>query len=187
MGALPILRMGHPLLRERARELAREEILSQEIQRLIADMHETMRLANGLGLAAPQVGMSVRLALVEVPENSVRYPGAAAYPFGVYINPRVKVLEAQTQGYWEGCLSVPGLRGYVERARKIEVKYLDENAEPRTLVAEGFPATVFQHEFDHLDGKLFVDRLASTAKLAFLDEFIEFHDPHQGQYGTRED
>ena len=187
MAVREILRLGHPILRERARALTRAEILSAEIQELIEDMRETMQAANGLGLAAPQVGASLRIALVEIPENPVRYPDAQPFTLGIYINPQVKILDAGEQGYWEGCLSVPGLRGYVLRPRKLELKYFDREARPQTLIAHGFPATVFQHEFDHLDGKLFVDRVRDTRQLAFLEEFVEFHDPHRGAHAAAEE
>lgn len=181
MAIRKILRLGNPVLREKARELCREEIVSPKVQALIEDMVETMRGAEGLGLAAPQIGVGVRLALVEIPENPKRYPGMKPYPFGIYINPKVKVLDREMQGFWEGCLSIPGLRGFVERPRKIEVSYFDRGGNPISMEVEGFPATVFQHEFDHLDGKLFVDRVKDTKRIAFLDEFHEFHDPVRGQ------
>lgn len=171
----PILRLGHPLLRKRSRELVREELAAKEIQSLIADMEQTMRAQGGLGLAAPQVGELLRIALVEIPEVNERYPGAKPFPFGIYINPRVTILDPSEQQYWEGCLSVPGLRGLVARPRKIRVNFWDKYGNERELIAEDFSATVFQHEFDHLDGKLFVDRLKSTSEFGFLEEISASH------------
>ena len=175
MSILKVARLGHPILREPARELTPDEIRSDPVQRLVQDMHETMREYQGVGLAAPQVHESLRIALIEFDDDNERYRLEAAEPLWVVFNPRVTVLDEKTEGYWEGCLSVPGLRGYVERPRKIRVDYLDAAGEARERVAEGFLATVCQHEFDHLDGVLYVDRIREPGKLAFLEEYARYH------------
>ncbi|MDD9944918.1 MAG: peptide deformylase [Myxococcales bacterium] len=175
MAILKVARLGHPVLRQVARELPREEILSPAMRQLVADMKLTMAEYNGVGLAAPQVHCSVRAAVVEFGENNPRYEVEGPQPAIVFFNPRITVLDDTKAGFWEGCLSVPGMRGYVERPSKLQVDYLDEHAEPQTLSAEGFLATVLQHEFDHLDGILYVDRLADPTRFAFNEEYARFH------------
>ena len=128
----------------------------------------------GVGLAAPQVHEPVRLAIVEFdPDDAARELDEGKTSFTVF-NPRTTVLDPTPAGYWEGCLSVPGMRGYVERPCRVRVDYLDEAAKPARVVADGFLATVFQHEFDHLDGVLYVDRLADPKLFAFNEEFNRY-------------
>lgn len=166
-----IIRMGHPLLRETARELTPNEIGSAETKRLIADMTDTLHDYGGIGLAAPQIGESIRLAIIEIPGGETRYGDLAPLSFSVFINPTIEVVDPAVAGYWEGCLSVPGLRGFVERPQHIGVRYCDENGDKLQLELTGFPATVFQHEFDHLDGKLYIDRISDMRLLSFEKEF----------------
>ena len=175
-----IARMGHPILRKKARALTKKEILSPEIQTLVADMIETMHDASGIGLAAPQVHESIQLAIIELQDENQRYPGMGKQDLLVLINPVVKVLDKATQSFWEGCLSVPELRGLVERPRKISVRYLDLKAKEREIIAEDFLATVFQHELDHLDGTLYIDKIKDTRKLAFTAEYQRYHAPEPG-------
>ena len=176
MSELKIIRMGHPLLREKAKPLSKEEIHSEEIKNLIEDMYETMIAAQGIGLAAPQVGSSIQLAIVGSPEASNRYDRMVAdIPTLIIFNPKIKVLNPDPQGFWEGCLSVPGLRGYVERSSKIEVEFLNSKAQKEVIIVEGFHATVFQHEIDHLNGILYIDRIKDPTKLSYLEEFTEFY------------
>jgi peptide deformylase len=175
MSILKIARLGHPVLRQKARDVAPEEIRSERTRRLVADMRETLAEHGGVGLAAPQVHEPVRLALIEFDATNPRYGIDEAQPLLVLFNARVHVLDATPAGFWEGCLSVPGLRGFVERPSKVRVEYLDEQAEPRELVAEGFLATVCQHELDHLDGVLYVDKIADPARFAFVEEYARFH------------
>lgn len=174
MAIRPILRMGHPLLRQRARELTMAEIQSSATKELLKDMLETMHAADGLGIAAPQIGESVRVSIIEFASDNNRYPGMGQQGLTVFINPKLTVLEPSEQGFWEGCLSVPDLRGLVFRPRKVAVDYLDENGKAHRLEAEGFLATVLQHEFDHLDGVLYVDRVKDPTKLAYLDEYKSY-------------
>jgi peptide deformylase len=175
MSILKVARLGHPVLRTPARDLTPDEIRSDAIQRLVRDMHATMIEYSGVGLAAPQVHEGVRLAVMEIAADNPRYDVGEAQPFWVVFNPKVTVLDEALEGYWEGCLSVPGLRGYVERPRKVRIDYLDADARPQQRVAEGFLATVCQHEFDHLDGVLYVDRVRDPSKLAFLEEYARYH------------
>ena len=174
MSVLKVARMGHPILRQKARALTREEILSPAVQKLIDDMIVTMKEYKGVGLAAPQVHESLRISVVEFGTDNPRYTVREGQPLEVFINPEVEVLDRETQGFWEGCLSVPGMRGYVDRPRKIRVRYLDREARAHDIVAEDFLAVVLQHEFDHLDGVLYVDRLADPRQFGFVEELQRF-------------
>lgn len=174
MSILKVARMGHPVLRQKARELTAEEIRSPAIQRLIGDMVETMREYGGIGLAAPQVHHSLRLALIEFSDESARYPNRGEQGLTVFINPRITVLDSTEQAFWEGCLSVPGMRGLVHRPRTIRVDFISREGKSESIEAAGFLATVFQHEFDHLDGVLYIDRLKDTRKLAFQEEYERY-------------
>ena len=174
MAVLEVIRMGHPTLRQVARELTLEEITSDATAKLIEDMHDTLHYKGGIGLAAPQVNAPVRLAIIEMAEGSTRYGEVDAHGFSVYINPILRPQPGLEAGYWEGCLSIPGMRGYVERPQHLIVDYQDVAGDARTLEVRGFLATVFQHEFDHLDGTLYIDRLRDTRKLAFDDEYAQF-------------
>ena len=172
--------MGHPVLRRRARPLRPEELTGDGLLRLVSDMVDTLHDYGGIGLAAPQVNVSVRLALIEIPGGPTRYGELEHMPLTVCVNPEIEIVDETTAGYWEGCLSIPGLRGFVERPQHIRVRYLDLKGEPRELEAEGFLATVFQHEFDHLDGRLFVDRVRDRTQLAFEEEFARYVLPAEG-------
>jgi peptide deformylase len=167
--------MGHPLLRQVAQPLQPEEIGSEALRHLVADMVDTLHDYGGIGLAAPQIGESLRLAIIEIEGGPTRYGELAPMPLTVFVNPVIEVLDPATKGYWEGCLSVPGLRGFVERPQQVRVRYTSEQGEARALELRGFGATVFQHEFDHLDGRLYVDRLADSRLLAFDREYERYH------------
>lgn len=145
------------------------------MRQLMQDMVETLAEYDGVGLAAPQVHCSKRVALVAFDEGNTRHDVDAAQPLTFFFNPVLTVLDETLAGYWEGCLSVPGLRGYVERPRKVRVDFLDSRAQPQSLEAEGFLATVLQHEFDHLDATLYVDRIADPARFAFIEEYARYH------------
>jgi len=176
-----IAQLGEPLLRERSRPLSPDELRSERLQTLIDDMIETMRDADGAGLAAPQVYEPFRLAVIEVNENP-RYPMFPPVPLTVLVNPVVtpEVGPGELSGndaveMFEGCLSVPGLRGRVRRPRRVRVSALDRHGEGFELVWEGVRAAIVQHELDHLDGVLFLDR-ADPKSLTFLREY-ERHVP----------
>lgn len=174
MAILKVARMGNPVLRRKARPLTVDEIGSDDIKRLIGDMIETMEEYGGIGLAAPQVHQSVQLVIIGFSEENERYPEQRGIPLTVLINPVVTVLDPVEQSFWEGCLSVPELRGRVPRPRKVQIEYLDKNAKPRIFIAEDFLATVFQHELDHLQGALYIDRIRDTTQLSFLEEYQRF-------------
>ena len=164
--------MGNPLLREQAILFEPEEISSVETQELLKDMWETMDEYGGVGLAAPQIGVSKQLAVIRIEEDNERYPEAEKTEEIVIFNPTITYLDETLQSFWEGCLSVPGLRGIVFRPRKVQLDFLDESATKKTLIAKDFLATVFQHELDHLSGKLFIDRVDDITTLSFEDELI---------------
>lgn len=169
---LKVARIGHPVVRAEARPVARNKITSPEIQRLIDDMQETMHEYDGVGLAAPQVHVGLRLAVIEVPESDERAQDAV--PFTVLVNPEVEPLsEAKLVGY-EGCLSVPDLRGLVPRYEKVRLRALDRKGRPISLEASGFFARVLQHECDHLFGRVYLDRMNDLRSLSFMREFERF-------------
>ena len=164
--------MGNPVLREIAEDFSPKEILSEETQSLVEDMWDSMEAAGGIGLAAPQIGISKQLAVIRLQEQSERYPDMKDSEDFVIFNPKITVLDETEQGFWEGCLSIPGLRGYVERPRNIRVDYLDEDAKPKSIEIDEFLATVFQHEIDHLIGRLYVDRMKDITTLTYEDEMV---------------
>jgi peptide deformylase len=164
-----IIRMGHPTLRQVARPLSVEELRSNELRELVDDMVDTIHEAGGVGLAAPQINQSLRLAIIEIPGGGSRYGDIPPMPLTVFVNPEIEVLDKETAGFWEGCLSIPGLRGYVERPQHVIVNAMDFQGKSFRIELEGFLATVFQHEFDHLDGRLYVDHIRDSRKLIFED------------------
>jgi peptide deformylase len=170
-----IVEIGHPVLRERAREVTPEELGSEKLQRLIDDMIETMRAAHGAGLAANQVAETVRIAVVEVRPGNPRYPYKPPIPLTVIVNPVIEPLDAELVWINEGCLSVPNLRGEVPRHVNIGLRYLDREGAEHEEVRRGLTAGTFQHELDHLDGKLFVDRVNDLRTLTTWSEFERFH------------
>ena len=170
MSVREIIKMGNPVLREIAEDFSPKEILSEETQSLVEDMWDSMEAAGGIGLAAPQIGISKQLAVIRLQEQSDRYPDMKDSEDFVIFNPKITVLDETEQGFWEGCLSIPGLRGYVERPRNIRVDYLDEDAKPKSIEIDEFLATVFQHEIDHLIGRLYVDRMKDITTLTYEDE-----------------
>lgn len=170
MAAREILRMGQPVLRRRARPLTDAERADPALRTLVDDMVDTLDASGGIGLAAPQIGEPLRLAIIRVPGGPSRYGELESIPLTVYVNPEIEVLDLVTQGFWEGCLSVPGLRGWVERPCAIRVRWLDLDGEAQSAEYSGFLATVFQHEFDHLDGHLYVDRMTDMTRLVFESE-----------------
>jgi len=162
----PVLKMGHPLLRQVA--LPVTAFGTRELLELVRDMEDTMRALNGAGLAAPQVGVSLRVVIFEVTHNP-RYPDAGEVPYTVLINPELTPLGDETEDGWEGCLSVPGLRGLVPRYRRLRYRGYDANGLPIDRSVEGFHARVVQHEVDHLDGILYPMRLRSLHDLGYED------------------
>lgn len=169
--------MGHPILCQPAQPLPREELQSAWFERLVADMVDTLHDYGGIGLAAPQIAEPWRIALIEIAGGASRYGDIPQVPLTVFVNPEIEVLDAESAGYWEGCLSVPGLRGFVERPQQVRVRYLGVTGEAFELELGGFLATVFQHEFDHLDGRLYIDRIKDPTLLAFEEEYLRYLEP----------
>jgi peptide deformylase len=174
MSVREIVAIGDPVLRRRAREVTPEELRSAEVQRLIDDLIETRRAADGAGLAAPQVGEGLRIAVAEIEGTNPRYPYKPPIPLTVMVNPTLEPLDAETAEINEGCLSVPDLRGSLPRHLNLRARYLDREGNSQEEVVRGLTAGTFQHEVDHLDGVLFVDR-ADPRTLATWEQF----DRHQ--------
>src|SRR5688572_9068891 len=170
MSIRKIAQVGHPVLREPARQISREELASPAMQQLIDDMIETMRDANGAGLAANQVHEAVQICVIEVGKNP-RYPYKPKIPLTVLVNPVLEPIGDETFDNYEGCLSVPNLRGLVARHVAVRLRAVDRHGQPIDRVVQGLTAGTFQHEVDHLDGKLFVDRVADTTSLCTWQEW----------------
>lgn len=168
----PIARMGAPILRERAREVSDEELRSEEFQGFLDDLLETCREASGAGIAAPQVFDGRRVFLIEVEDNP-RYPDAPAHPLTFAINPVVTRLDQSRQDVWEGCLSIPDVMGRVRRAGRVRLDALDREGQEFSVELAGFAAAVAQHELDHLDGILYLDRMEDMRTLTFRPEWME--------------
>jgi peptide deformylase len=182
MAILKVARIGHPVVRADARLVPVSKIDSPEIQRLIADMEETMHEYDGVGLAAPQVHVGLRLAVIEVSASDERAHDAV--PFTVLVNPVVTPLgEAKLLGF-EGCLSIPDLRGQVSRHESVRLEAFDRKGRPYAIEAKGFFARVIQHECDHLDGRVYLDRMTDLRTLAFIREFERFVEPPPDEDGA---
>jgi len=162
----PVLRMGHPLLRQVAAPVT--GFGTRALRELVADMDDTMRALDGAGLAAPQIGVSLRVVIFEVRSNR-RYPEAEDVPCTVLVNPVLELLGADTEDGWEGCLSVPGMRGLVPRFRRLRYRGFDPDGSPIDRTVEGFHARVVQHEVDHLDGLLYPMRIRDLGNFGFED------------------
>jgi peptide deformylase len=161
--------MGHPVLREKAQPVA--TFGTPELRALVQDMKETMAAKNGAGLAAPQIGVGQRVVIFGVEKNP-RYPDAEPVPFTVLVNPKIVLLTREVEEDWEGCLSVPGMRGMVPRYKRLRYSGFDEEGNAIERIAEGFHARVVQHECDHLDGILYPQRMTDLAKFGFNEELF---------------
>lgn len=176
MSILKVARMGHPVLRAKTRPIERGDIKTAAIQKLIDDMLDTMAEYHGVGLAGPQVHEGLRLfvAVLDAGEDGeAGENGKHDEPY-VIINPEISIVGSDIVEDWEGCLSIPDVRGRVPRAREINVRALDRHGERLQLSAHDFAARVIQHETDHLDGVLFFDRMRSLESLTFLDEYSRY-------------
>ena len=169
-----IATVGHPVLRQAAREVTPAELASPELQRLIDDLIDTMRDANGAGIAANQVHEPVRVAVIEVNDNP-RYPYKPPIPLTVLVNPVIEALDDELVEINEGCLSVPNLRGNVPRNVNIRARWLDRDGNEHDEIKRGLTAGTFQHECDHLDGRLFLDRVVDTTTLTTWEQFERHH------------
>jgi peptide deformylase len=176
MSILKVARMGHPVLRTKARALDRAEVKSPVVQQLIDDMIDTMFEYHGVGLAAPRVHEGLRLFVASL--NDTDDDEAAESEPLVVINPEIAVVGAETVEDWEGCLSIPDIRGRVPRPRTVKLRALNRKGERVEVNATDYSARVLQHEFDHLDGVLFFDRMRSLESLTFLEEY--------GRYWTKD-
>lgn len=175
MAVLPIVRMGNPVLRTPAAPVPPEALAEPATQQWIDDMIETMHDADGVGLAAPQVGVAWQLFVYEAADED---DPAAGIPLAVVVNPMVEPMVGEQVFDWEGCLSIPDLRGLVPRHPALRLRGSDRHGRPVDRVVDGFEARIVQHEFDHLNGVLFLDRMRDLASLSFFDEWQEFlHDP----------
>ena len=172
MAILKVARMGHPVLRAKGRALERSEIAAPAVQQLIDDMLDTMFEYRGVGLAAPQVHQSLRLFVASLDDDGS--PDAPDPEPIVLINPEIVSASPELVEDWEGCLSIPDIRGRVPRAHAIKVRALNRKGERIEIDAKEFPARVIQHEYDHLDGVLFFDRMKSFESLTFLDEYSRY-------------
>lgn len=170
---LKVARIGHPAVRAPAHDVPADKLRAPELQRLMDDMVETMHEYDGVGLAAPQIHVGLRVAVLEVASSDDR--SREPVPLLVLVNPRLTPLGDERVPGWEGCLSVPDLRGLVPRHRRVRLQALDREGAAIDLEAQGFLARVLQHECDHLDGRVYLDRMEGLRSLSFLREFQRFH------------
>lgn len=173
MAVLEVIKMGNPLLRKISTPVANDTIASARFQNLITDLIATMRLENGAGIAAVQVGVLERVFVMEVANNE-RYPEKNEFPLQIAINPKIEVLSSAKIPSWEGCLSIPNIRGRLERYQHIKLTAFNSAGEQYALELDGFAAIVAQHELDHLNGKLLIDRMDSMETLTFHEEYKKF-------------
>ena len=169
MSILKVARIGHPVLRSPAKPVPKSAFKDPLFQKLVDDMRETMYEYEGVGLAAPQIHESLRLAVIEVAGDDER--SKAEVPFMVLVNPVITPLGDETLKGWEGCLSIPDLRGIVPRFKRLKLEALDRKGKPYSLEAQDFFARVIQHECDHLGGGVYLDRMQSMRSLTFIKEF----------------
>jgi len=184
MAILKVARLGHPVLRKKAEEVNPSAVRTEAFQKFIDDMIDTMHDYDGVGIAAPQVHVSLQIFVCEVKRNA-RYPDAPDIPLTVVINPALKDLSQTRVDLWEGCLSIPGMRGLVPRYDYLVCEGLDRAGAPVSLQASGFFARILQHEWDHLQGGVYLDRMPDMKTLAHLEEFEKFWRP-QAENGTAE-
>lgn len=170
MAVRKILKIGNPLLRKVSEDVTEDEIHTKEFKKLIRDMFETMEYAEGVGLAAPQIGVLKKIVVVGYEESSNQYKVSDSLKSQVILNPVIQPLTNEVEGFWEGCLSVPGMRGFVERPKKIHMTWRDEKFNLHEEEITGFKAIVMQHECDHLFGTLYVDRIKDPKLFGFVDE-----------------
>lgn len=176
MAILKVARLGHPVLRRKAAPIPKEEIQSPRVQQLIDDMFETMHEYAGIGLAAPQVHEGLRLFVAGLRKVDVPpvIEADADMPFMAVINPEIVPVTKEIESDWEGCLSIPDIRGQVPRPKSVRLRAFDRTGRKFELVAHGLPGRVIQHETDHLDGIIFFDRMKSLETLAFMDEYRRY-------------
>lgn len=174
MSVLRVLRLGTPVLRRVAEPANREQFVDGSVAALVADMVDTMRDYGGVGIAAPQVGVPLRVLAMEV-RDADRYREAEPFGLTLIVNPALKILPGAPQAGWEGCLSIEGLRGLVPRNRHVVLKGLDVTGNTFQVELTGFPAVIAHHEVDHLDGNVYLDRMPDLRSLTYLEEFERYH------------
>lgn len=173
MPLLEVIKMGNPILRKTAVEVSKQKIDTSENLTFVNDLVDTMRHYSGVGIAAPQVGVLERIFIMEMTTNK-RYPERDPFPLHVAINPVIELLGDETTDSWEGCLSIPGIRGQLKRHTRIKLSASDQYGTSYTKTFEGFPAIVAQHELDHLNGILLIDRMNSMETLTFQEEYEKY-------------
>ena len=173
MAELEVIKIGNPKLRMNCALVDVADIQTEDFQAFLNSMRETMHLENGVGIAAPQVGVLQRFFIMEM-QGSARYPDKKSFSLLVAINPEIEVVGDELQDSWEGCLSIPNMRGKLKRHKHIKLSALDQNGNAYTLELTDFPAIVAQHELDHLNGVMFVDRMESMETLSCYDEYQEY-------------
>ncbi len=180
MAVLKVAKSGNPVLRRKAESVDIKRLAQgdDELQTFIDDMVDTMRAEDGVGLAAPQVDRSLQIVVMECDTNK-RYPDRPNFGLTVLVNPTIVFYDEEKDYGWEACLSLPGLHGWVPRSRSIRIDAHDREGRAITLEAEGFPAVAAQHEIDHLNGILYVDRMDGLEKLCYQEEFEQFWIPKQ--------
>ena len=171
MAARKVLRMGHPLLQERSAEVT--QFNTNELDSLIQDLFDTMRVEDGAGIAAPQIGVLKQVVIFGVEDDNPRYPGRGMVPTTILINPVITPIGNDREDGWEGCLSVPGMRGLVPRYKRIHYRGFDEKGRLIERDADGFHARVVQHECDHLDGILYPQRIQDMSQFGFKEELLD--------------
>jgi len=171
-----IAQIGHPILRKKTLEVETENIKSEEVINITTELVKIMRMFNGAGLAANQIFHNLRICVIEIKNNS-RYSFLPNIPLKILINPKIFILNKKnTFNSFEGCLSVPNLRGIVKRYEEIKVDYYNEKAQHKSEIIKGFAAIVYQHEIDHLDGILFTDRVINNKSLVTYENYIKFYE-----------
>ena len=176
MSLLKIARLGHPAVRAVSEIMTAGKCAQPDFQKFIDDLVDTMRDAHGVGIAAPQAHVLKQAIVIEIDPHNPRYPGYPNVPLTILINPKIVDHSSECQEDWEGCLSVPDLRGRVPRWTSISIEAIDRNGNSVAFSAEGFFARVLQHEIDHLNGKVFLDRLSDLSTLTHLREYQQFWD-----------
>lgn len=173
MGVLKVIKMGNPRLREVSGQVGLEEIQIAEFQKFIDDLVATMRFQNGAGIAAPQVDVLKRVFTMEMGDNP-RYPDRGTFPLYTVINPEIEPISDTKVDSWEGCLSIPSIRGRLKRYERVKLLGLDRKGNHFEVQLDGFASVVAQHELDHLNGVLLIDRMDSMETLSFQDEYEKY-------------
>ena len=174
MAVAEVIKMGNPILRKVSEEVGLEKILSIEIRSLIDDLIDTMHHYEGAGIAAPQIGILKRVFVMELRSGNSRYPNHEPFELLAVVDPEIEPIDNEEVDSWEGCLSIPDIRGKLKRKKQVLLKGYDRDGKPLSKKLEGFAAVVAQHELDHLNGKLFIDQMESMESLTFWEEYQKY-------------